>query len=411
MALLSRTCFTPGRRTFRPGSVFRPLDPEGDTGRHLLDVAPEQVVTRQDAGGMRWEINPHYERHDLPPPPELSPPSPSQLDNGPGGTPSGAYERIELDPTPYEDVSLDPAVRQSPPAPQLDVDQGMATWTTSGGSELDTATGRTSRGDYADSVADGTTLGEDSGHVVSTDTQVVIDAMPDQRSGSSPAPDLTPEDARVPPVDRERHPSFLHAVDAVDRESSFRLSDLYTDEEYAYGDGWGLVPDADQVPPGNGGGSPILGAMDREPVGFHIAYGNPENLRVDGELVTTRVGDRYVTTGGDVMLVEDVHFWNRHRTVDADEFQVVIKTLEPPPEVPVEAGDIIDDVVRHSVPSTDIWDALDADMHRFGDTDRWPSKAIPPLSARRSSPARPSTLPMPCWSSGASSWRFSRSRA
>ena len=105
------------------------------------------------------------------------------------------------------------------------------------------------------------------------------------------------------------------------------------------------------------------------PVGFHSAYGNPENLRVDGELVMTRMGDRYVTTGGDVVLVEDVHFWNRYRTVDADEFQTVLKTLEPPPEVPAEVGGMTDDVVRHSVPTTDIWDALDADMHRFGDTE------------------------------------------
>ena len=595
-----------GEADLPAGRAYRPLDPERDAGRHLLDVVPEQVVTRQDGGGMRWEFNPHYERHEFPPP-ELSPPPPSQLDNGRGGTTSGAYESIGLDPTPYEDVSLDPAVKQSPPSPQLDADRGVATWTTSSGSELDTATGRSSRGDYADSVADGTTLGEDTGHVVSTDTQAVIDALPDRRSGSPPAPDPTPEDAWVRPGDREHEgfanysvqdlvrrdfwefdlsspaadrltpeqrellrnidlrfnkgpflpssfsdPDEFDAVkevtrflapdgnrhivvvendagqfqllngqviannaqeysnlqqvlggmnmrtyspsearrlypdapislasfddllknpdnardprgrvlvmreDAVDRTTdypdrwmipppeyrekqknrtginrqrkdfefpdlelvaasdleineqprhlgnefvttsgqriaesdltwrqkrqlqvvdshhpAFRPSDFYADNTHAfYGDGWEWVPAADQVPPGDGGKSLLFGdVMDRAPVSFHSAYGNSENLRVDGELVVTRMGDRYVTTGGDVVLVEDVHFWNRYHTVDAEEFQTVIKTLEPPPEVPAEIGGMTDDVVRRSVPSTDIWDALDADMHRFGDTE------------------------------------------
>ena len=170
------------------GRAIQPPDPERDAGRHLLDVMPEQVATRQDADAMRWQSDPHHERHELPPV-ELSPPSPSQLDVGPGGTPSSAYENIGFDPAAYENVTLDPAVKQSPPSPQLDVDRGVARWTTNEGSELDTATGRHSRGDYADSVADGTTLVEDSGHVVSTDTQAVIDAMPDRRAGTPPAPD------------------------------------------------------------------------------------------------------------------------------------------------------------------------------------------------------------------------------
>ena len=508
------------------GRAIQPLEPEGDVGRHMLDVMPEQVAIRQDAGGVRLQFDPPYERHELPPA-ELSPPSPSQIDAGPGGTPSSAYENIGFDPAAYENVPLDPTVRQSPPSPQLDVDGGVARWTTNEGSELDIATGRRSRGDYADSVADGTSVGEDSGHVVSADTQAVIDAMPDRRSGDSydssredllalddvvspDSPsrrgildpdlsdpvvnDLTPyqrefvENIRKFRADNPRNfddgflvvtrnesgryvllnglviadnqkefHNFLSVVgeanvkhfsmsemkklysspdvpisytsfgrafsnpdNAHDPESGRLIvkvesysrmdaghvtSTVYYDYVTSTGDripvssvsgrekagmqvvpsyhnaffGNELIPDSELTHPGDlyftqadtadTPPSPNRAAWSNDPVGFHSAYGNSENLRVDGELVVTRIGDRYVTTGGDVVLVEDVHFWNRYRTVDADEFQTVIKTLEPPPEVPAGTGGITDDVVRHAVPSTDIWDALDADMHRFGDTE------------------------------------------
>ena len=536
------------------GRAVEPLDPEGDVAGRLLDVAPEQVVTQQDAGGMRWQFNPNYERH------ELAPPSRSQLDAGPGGTPSSAYKN----------VAPDPVVKQSPPSPQLDVEGGVATWNTSNGTELDTATGRRSRGDYADSVADGTSVGEDSGHAVSTDTQTVIDAMPDRRSDGPPSPQLVPEDTGVPLIEsgydrnaqgyfgkfdlsspdagrltpeqreylseidlhrRYQHPAQLsgdsHAGQALNvrmanvrfrepagvaayggesgglysqlvvlEDGAGRFRDLngriiannhqeYSNlqnvvgaintQTFSLSEGRRLYPDApiniasfDELLKNSdnardssgrlfvtmdtkfdnvdsfgrpvisygfddagdahsvyvttsgqrilasdvtlkqqqqiqvvdsyhsafrlsdlqasddgrslyGGGSPthdpnslpslFVDAWSKDPVDFHKAYGNPENLRVNGELVTTRAGDRYVTTGGDAILVEDIRFWNRHRAVDADEFQMVIKTLEPPPEVSPPKLDNITDDIRRSVPSTDIWDALDADMHRFGDAE------------------------------------------
>ena len=122
--------------------------------------------------------------------------------------------------------------------------------------------------------------------------------------------------------------------------------------------------------------SPFLNARDKPTVSISQAVANPNNARNNGRLIVTRVGNRFLTTGGDVVQVSDVRFWNRIDEVTPDQFQILVKSLEPPPpEVPVRPVITVDDVYRSGVPSTDILDAADPEGRRLGDL---PDVAPPP---------------------------------
>ena len=139
-----------------PEDGIRRLDPDSDIARRILRVDPDVIADAGEdgSGGVRWGGNPGYERVDL----DAGP-----LDQGPAAQPrlgdAGVSWQIE---SPYRDVEVDP----------------------------ETGRGKL-LGDYPKAspsprVDDGVSTGGDSRRITVSDTQAVIDAMPDRRSSDLP---------------------------------------------------------------------------------------------------------------------------------------------------------------------------------------------------------------------------------
>ena len=139
-----------------PEDGIRRLDPDSDIARGILRVEPDAIADAGEdgSGGVRWGGSPGYERVDL----DAGP-----LDQGPAAQPrlgdAGVSWEIE---SPYRNVEVDP----------------------------ETGRGKL-LGDYPKAspsprVDDGVSTGGDSRRITASDTQAVIDAMPDRRSSDLP---------------------------------------------------------------------------------------------------------------------------------------------------------------------------------------------------------------------------------